>query len=454
VEEKTKRRMKKDADLSTKKSEELYKRASKVLVGGVNSPVRAFKGVGGKYPLYISRGKGSKIWDVDGNEYIDYVCSWGPLILGHAHPSVVKAVSEALEEGTSYGASTERETRLGEMIVEAIPSVEMVRFVNSGTEAAMSAVRLARGYTNRSKVVMFEGCYHGHVDQFLVEAGSGLATFGLPNSAGIPSSIIKDTILCPYNDIDGVKKIFGEFGSDIACVIVEPIAGNMGVVLPNEGFLSGLREVTERYGALLIFDEVITGFRLRYGGVQDEFGVSPDLTILGKVIGGGFPVAAYGGRKDIMSLVSPLGPVYQAGTLSGNPVAMSAGIATLDELNRGGKRSAYEKLDNLSRRLEEGITKRSSENGVDLHINRAGSMLGIFFQSGDVNIKDYATVKRSNTKLYSNFFWSMLAEGVYLPPSPFETNFVSLAHSYEDIDKTIEASEKAFELVSSIVSEA
>jgi len=423
------------------RSQQLYQEACKYMPGGVNSPVRAFRAVGGT-PLYIQRGRGSRIWDVDGNEFIDYVCSWGPLILGHAHPEVVAAAKSAAELGTSFGAPTEVSVRLAKAICEALPSVDMVRMVNSGTEAAMSAIRLARAFTKRTKIVKFEGGYHGHVDSLLARAGSGVATFGIPDTPGVPDSTAADTITVPYNNIDAVADAFASIGNQIAAVIVEPVAGNMGVVAPKQGFLEGLREITAKHQSLLIFDEVITGFRISYGGAQAEFGVFPDITVLGKIIGGGFPVGAYGGRREIMEMVAPSGPVYQAGTLSGNPVAMAAGLATLQELIKPG---VYENLNTLSARLEKGLKNAAKEAGIHLTVNRAASMLTCFFTPGPVI--DYQSAKQANTDLYARFFWAMLERGVYLPPSQFEAVFVSTAHTESDIDATIEAAREAFATV-------
>ena len=423
------------------RSQQLYQEACKYMPGGVNSPVRAFRAVGGT-PLYIQRGRGSRIWDVDGNEFIDYVCSWGPLILGHAHPEVVAAAKSAAELGTSFGAPTEVSVRLAKAICEALPSVDMVRMVNSGTEAAMSAIRLARAFTKRTKIVKFEGGYHGHVDSLLARAGSGVATFGIPDTPGVPDSTAADTITVPYNNIDAVADAFASIGNQIAAVIVEPVAGNMGVVAPKQGFLEGLREITAKHQSLLIFDEVITGFRISYGGAQAEFGVFPDITVLGKIIGGGFPVGAYGGRREIMEMVAPSGPVYQAGTLSGNPVAMAAGLATLQELIKPG---VYENLNTLSARLEKGLKNAAKEAGIPLTVNRAASMLTCFFTPGPVI--DYQSAKQANTDLYARFFWAMLERGVYLPPSQFEAVFVSTAHTESDIDATVEAAREAFATV-------
>jgi glutamate-1-semialdehyde 2,1-aminomutase len=407
----------------------------------VNSPVRSFKAVGGE-PLFISRAKGPLIFDADGNSYIDYVGSWGALILGHAFDSVVRAVKEQAELGTSYGAPTELEVELAEMILKAVPSMKMVRFVNSGTEATMSAVRLARGYTNRNKIVKFEGCYHGHADYLLVKGGSGLATFALPNSAGVPDSLVKDTLVLPYNDITASEKAFAEFGEAIAGVIVEPVAANMGLIPGKEKFLRLLRKLTEEHDSLLIFDEVITGFRVAYGGAQTLYQIEPDLTCLGKIIGGGLPVGAYGGREEIMRKLSPLGPVYQAGTLAGNPLTMAAGIATLKELNN----NLYERLEDASSRIADGIGQADADPQIPFIINRVGSMLGLFF-TGNVEINNYSEAVSSDGKAYSKFFWNMLEGGVYLPPSPFETIFVSASHSDSEIEKTISAAKHSLELM-------
>ncbi|MCL6610628.1 MAG: glutamate-1-semialdehyde 2,1-aminomutase [Peptococcaceae bacterium] len=423
------------------KSMTFFAEAQQYIPGGVNSPVRAFRSVG-LNPVYVKKGRGAVLVDEDGNEYIDYVGSWGPLILGHLHPEVTEAIRECLEMGTSFGAPTERETILARMIVEAMPSVEMVRLVNSGTEAAMSAARLARAYTGRNRIVKFEGCYHGHADMFLIKAGSGALTHGVPTSPGVPAETAAHTINAGFNDLEGLEGIFSAVGHDIAAVIVEPVPGNMGVVPPQPGFLRGLRNITEKYGALLIFDEVITGFRLSYGGAQELYGVMPDLTCLGKIIGGGLPVGAYGGRKEIMSMMSPSGPVYQAGTLSGNPLAVSAGIAALKVLGRPG---VYEELDKKSSRLAVGLSRAAEEAGVQVRLNRAGSMLCGFFT--DRGVVDFKTASTSDTKKYAVFFRSMLEQGIYLAPSQFEAAFVSLAHTDEMIDRTVEAAGKAFKAV-------
>jgi len=420
------------------KSRSLFERALALMPGGVNSPVRAFRAVG-MDPVFIRRGYGSRIWDEDGNEYIDYVLSWGPLILGHAHPDVVEAIKNQVEKGTSFGACTEIEVLLAEKIVESISSVEVVRLVNSGTEATMSAIRLARGYTKRKYVVKFSGCYHGHSDGLLIKGGSGLVTFGVPDSAGVPEEIAGLTIVAPYNDEEKVAEIFAEKGDEIAAVIVEPVAGNMGVVPPKEGFLEALREITKKYGALLIFDEVITGFRLSYSGAQGYYGIEPDLTTLGKIIGGGLPVGAYGGREDIMRLVSPEGPVYQAGTLSGNPLATAAGYATLKVLSENP--GIYDKMDRLAEKLCQGLKDIMERAKIPVFINRAGSMLTMFFTGEEV--KDYDSALKADTKMYAAFFREMLKRGVYLPPSQFEAVFLSAAHTEEDVEKTLEAAESA-----------
>ncbi len=419
------------------RSEELYRRACRVLPGGVNSPVRAFGSVGGT-PFFVERGEGCRIYDVDGNSYIDYVCSWGPLILGHAHPEVISFVNEVAKKGTSFGIPCELEVLLAEAVVEAVPSVEMVRFVNSGTEATMSAIRLARGYTGRDKVVKFEGCYHGHVDYLLVKAGSGVLTFGIPGTPGVPEEFAQHTLLAKFNDIASVEALFEKYGDQIACVIVEPVMGNAGVIPPEKGFLEGLREITSSYGALLIFDEVITGFRVSYGGAQERFCVMPDITCLGKILGGGFPVGAYGGRKEVMEKVAPTGPVYQAGTLSGNPVAMAAGLKTLEILKRD---NPYGELEEKASYLAREAEKLFASKGIPVTINSVASMSCIFFTEGPVRTYDDAL--KSDTGLYAKFFWAMLKNGVYFAPSQFEAAFVSVAHSTSDIDFTLEAMEKA-----------
>jgi glutamate-1-semialdehyde 2,1-aminomutase len=424
--------------LRVRNSRNLYRQANRVLAGGVDSPVRAFKAVEGT-PLFIKRAKGSKIEDEDGNRYIDYVCSWGALILGSAYPEVVRSLRRYTSRGTSYGAPTKLETQLAELIIEAVPSIERLRFVNSGTEAAMSALRVARAYTKRSKILKFDGCYHGHADSLLVKGGSGMATFGVADSAGVTSGSTADTLVAQYNDVGAVKAVFEEFGDQIAAVIVEPIAANMGLVPPKPGFLRILREITQGNGSVLIFDEVITGFRASYGGAQKLYGIRPDITCLGKIIGGGLPVGAYGGREEIMDLLAPLGPVYQAGTLSGNPLAMTAGIATLNEARKEG---FHARLERSSVLLERGLLEAAAEADCRLRLNRVGSMLGLFFTEKDV--VDYASAKSSDTQSYRAFFHSMLDQGIYLPPSNFETIFVSAAHSTSDITKTTNAAKRAF----------
>lgn len=419
------------------RSQALYAEAIRYIPGGVNSPVRAFKAVGGQ-PIFISRGKGSRTFDVDGNEYIDYVASWGPLILGHADPGIVAAVSQAAQHGTSFGAPTELEVELARMVVEAVPSIDMVRFVNSGTEATMSALRLARGYTGRDKVIKFEGGYHGHADMLLAKAGSGVLTLGMPDSPGVPASAAQNTLTAPYNNLSAVEALLKENPGEVAAVILEPVAGNMGVVPPQPGFLQGLREATRSAGALLIFDEVITGFRVAYGGAQALYGVEPDLTCLGKVIGGGLPVGAYGGRGEIMEMMSPVGPVYQAGTLSGNPLAMTAGIMMLQALREPGR---YDLLERRAVRLGNGLLAAAREAGVPASANRVGSMMTLFFT--DQPVADYSSAKRSDTAMYARYFWAMLERGVYLAPSQFEAAFVSTAHSDADIDLTIAAAGEA-----------
>lgn len=429
--------------LRFEQSKRMFAEACRYMPGGVNSPVRAFKAVGGQ-PVFISRGNGATLYDVDGNQYIDYVLSWGPLILGHRHPAVMAALQECLETGTSFGAPTELETELARTIVAAVPSVEMVRLVNSGTEATMSALRLARGYTGRNKIVKFEGCYHGHADFLLIKAGSGALTLGVPSSPGVPPATAATTITAPYNDLDTLEQIFAREGEDIAAVIVEPVAGNMGVVPPRKGFLAGLREITRRYGALLIFDEVMTGFRVAYGGAQELYNIDPDLTCLGKIIGGGLPVGAYGGKGVIMERVAPAGPVYQAGTLSGNPLAVSAGLATLQVLKQPG---TYAELERKSALLERGLRETAREAGVPVTFNRVGSMLCAFFT--DRPVEDYASACTSDTTRFAAFFRSMLEQGIYLAPSQFEAAFLSLAHTDEHIARTVEAARKAFAVAGS-----
>lgn len=415
------------------RSGELYVQACGVMPGGVNSPVRAFRAVGGD-PLFIARGQGSHIFDVDNNDYIDYVCSWGPLILGHRDTEVAAALQQVLTEGTSFGASTPREVRLAEMIIESVPSIEKVRLVNSGTEATMSAIRLARACTGRSKFIKFAGCYHGHADSFLVQAGSGALTMGVPSSPGVPDAISDLTIVLPYNDLAAVEQTLKSQGDQIAAVIVEPVAANMGVVPPAQGYLEGLRQLTAQVGALLIFDEVITGFRLSLGGAQSFYGVTPDLTCLGKIIGGGLPVGAYGGKTEIMEMVAPEGSVYQAGTLSGNPLAVQAGITTLERLQQPG---IYRELETRGRRLAEGLRQAAKNAGLQATVNQVGSLLSILFTAGPVNGLDAAL--ESDLEQFRNYFQMMLEEGIYLAPSQFEALFVSLAHTDEDIERTISA---------------
>lgn len=426
---------------SYNKSRAMFAEAQQYIPGGVNSPVRAFKSVGTD-PVFIQRGDGAYLWDVDGNRYIDYVASWGPLILGHRHPAVIEALHNYLDFGTSYGAPTELETQLAKMICEAVPSVEMVRMVNSGTEATMSALRLARGYTGRNKIIKFEGCYHGHADLLLIKAGSGALTFGVPNSPGVPASTASNTITAPFNNLAVLKEIFAQHGDDIAAVIIEPVAGNMGVVPPEPGYLEALREITREYGALLIFDEVMTGFRVAYGCAQSLYNIDPDLTCFGKVIGGGLPVGAYGGKRAIMEHVSPAGPVYQAGTLSGNPLAMTAGITTLKELAKPG---VYQELERKSAKLAQGFAEAAAEAGIAVSQNRVGAMFCTFFTSEKV--VDFDTACTSDTDQYAQFFRAMLDQGVYLAPSQFEAVFMSTAHSDEDIEYTIEAAKKAFKAI-------
>ncbi|MBD2254364.1 glutamate-1-semialdehyde 2,1-aminomutase [Nostoc parmelioides] len=417
--------------IKTTKSQEIFAAAQNLMPGGVSSPVRAFKSVGGQ-PIVFDHVKGAYIWDVDGNQYIDYVGTWGPAICGHAHPDVIGALHDALEKGTSFGAPSFLENVLAEMVIAAVPSIEMVRFVNSGTEACMAVLRLMRAFTNREKVIKFEGCYHGHADMFLVKAGSGVATLGLPDSPGVPKSATSSTLTAPYNDLEAVKALFEENRDQIAGVILEPVVGNAGFITPDAGFLEGLRELTHEHGALLVFDEVMTGFRIAYGGAQEKFGVTPDLTTLGKVIGGGLPVGAYGGRRDIMSMIAPAGPVYQAGTLSGNPLAMTAGIKTLELLQKPG---AYEYLERITKKLADGLLQVAQETGHAACGGHISAMFGLFFTSGPVH--NYEDAKNSDTAKFGRFHRGMLERGVYLAPSQFEAGFTSLAHTDEDIDQTI-----------------
>jgi glutamate-1-semialdehyde 2,1-aminomutase len=418
---------------NTEKSKKVFTEAQNLIPGGVNSPVRAFGAVGGT-PIFIKSGAGCYLTDVDDNTYVDYVGSWGPLILGHADPRVVKSIQEAVARGTSYGAPTELEVGLAQLIREAMPSIEKVRMVNSGTEATMSAIRLARGFTKRDAVIKFDGCYHGHVDSLLIQAGSGATTLGTPTSPGVPQDFVKHTISLPYNDIDAVKEVCSRQGSDIACIIVEVVAGNMGVVLPKKNYLEGLREITSKYGIILIFDEVMTGFRVAYGGAQSLYNVTPDITTLGKIIGGGLPVGAYGGRREIMDSISPVGAVYQAGTLSGNPVAMTAGIATLEILKDP---ALYKTLEEKSQRLAAGMEKVCKDAKVPAYHTRVGSMACTFFT--DQPVTDYITAKRCDTKRYAEFFHGMLERGFYFAPSQFEAVFLSTTHGEKEIDATIDA---------------
>jgi glutamate-1-semialdehyde 2,1-aminomutase len=419
------------------KSAEIFHRSEKILVGGVNSPVRAFRAVGGN-PLIIEQARGAYLFDVDGRSYLDYVCSWGALILGHAHAAVTRAIQEQAAFGTSYGMTSPLESELAEAIAAAMPSIEMLRFVSSGTEATMSAARLARGFTKRDLILKFEGCYHGHSDSFLSQAGSGLATLGISASPGVPDAFASLTLNVPYNDLEAVEKAFAAHRDKIAAIIVEPVAANMGVVPPHDGYLAGLREISRKHGALLIFDEVISGFRVARGGAQALYKIQPDLTTLGKIIGGGLPVAAYGGRRDIMQMLAPLGPVYQAGTLSGNPLAMRAGLAVLPHLSAP---NFYDDLNKKTQRLAEGLRKVFAEAKIPVQINESGSLLTIFFASDP--IRNYADAKKSDTGAFAKFFTKMLDQGVFLPPSQYEALFVSAAHTEADIDKTIEAARRA-----------
>jgi glutamate-1-semialdehyde 2,1-aminomutase len=421
-----------------KRSGDLFKRAIRSIPGGVNSPVRAGKSVGVD-PLFISRAEGCHLWDEDGNRYIDYVCSWGPMILGHGNPEVVKALEDRISKGTSYGAPTELEVELAEIIIDMVPSIEMVRMVNSGTEALMSAVRLARGFTGRDKIIKFEGCYHGHADSLLVSAGSGVATLGIPGSPGVPKDLAMHTISLSYNNLEPVVKTFERYGKDIAAIIVEPVAGNMGLVLPDRDFLSGLRDITKDNGALLIFDEVITGFRVAPGGAQEFYNIMPEITCLGKIMGGGLPVGAFGGRRDIMERMAPEGDIYQAGTLSGNPLAMAAGLATLKILKN---RDMYDSLEEKGRELFSGLEIAARLAGKVITVNRIGSMGSIFFTKGPV--RDYRSAKMADAAKYARFYRAMLERGIYLAPSAFETTFVSTAHDEESIRETIECAKEAF----------
>ncbi len=427
--------------LNTTRSQELFSAAQQLMPGGVSSPVRAFRSVGGN-PIVFQRVKGAYAWDVDGNRFIDYVGSWGPAICGHSHPEVIAALHEALDRGTSFGAPCELENRLAQLVIDAVPSVEMVRFVNSGTEACMSVLRLMRAFTGREKIIKFEGCYHGHADMFLVKAGSGVATLGLPDSPGVPRSTTASTLTAPYNDLEAVKQLFAENPGEIAGVILEPVVGNAGFITPVPGFLEGIREVTKEHGALLVFDEVMTGFRISYGGAQAKFGVTPDLTTMGKVIGGGLPVGAYGGRAEIMAMVAPAGPMYQAGTLSGNPLAMTAGIKTLELLQRPG---TYERLDATTKRLMEGILEAAKAAGLPICGGSISAMFGFFLCDGPV--RNFEEAKAADAARFGKLHRAMLEHGVYLAPSAFEAGFTSLAHSDQDIDTTIAAFRASFAAV-------
>jgi glutamate-1-semialdehyde 2,1-aminomutase len=425
-----------------KESKALFEKARKLIPGGVNSPVRAGKAVGID-PPFIDRAEACFLWDVEGNQYVDYVCSWGPMILGHTHPEVVKALQERVQKGTSYGAPTELEVQMAETIINMVPSIEMVRMVNSGTEATMSAIRLARGFTGREKIIKFEGCYHGHADSLLVSAGSGIATFAIPGCPGVPANVAGQTISLPFNDLEGIVQAFEKFPSEIAAVIIEPIPGNMGVIVPKKEFLNGLREITLEQGTLLIFDEVISGFRVGPGGAQELYGVMPDLTCLGKIIGGGLPVGAYGGRKEIMEKMAPEGSIYQAGTLSGNPLAMAAGLATLRVLQNKG---VYGELGEKGRMLFSGLEDAAKSAGVKVVINRIGSMGSLFF--GEDPVTDFASAKASDSEKYKSYYAKMLEQGIYLAPSAFEACFVSIAHDEKSIQETIDAAARSFDSLS------
>ena len=421
------------SSFKTTKSDEIFAAAQKLMPGGVSSPVRAFKSVGGQ-PIVFDRVQGAYAWDVDGNRYIDYIGTWGPAICGHAHPEVINAICEAAQKGTSFGAPCRLENVLAEMVIDAVPSIEMVRFVNSGTEACMSVLRLMRAFTGRDKLIKFEGCYHGHADMFLVKAGSGVATLGLPDSPGVPKSTTNNTLTAPFNNLEAVKALFDENPGEIAGVILEPVVGNAGFIVPDGGFLAGLRELTRENNALLVFDEVMTGFRIAYGGAQEKFGITPDLTTLGKIIGGGLPVGAYGGRRDIMEMVAPAGPMYQAGTLSGNPLAMTAGIKTLELLHKPG---TYEQLDRVTKRLAEGMLKVAHETGHPACGGQISGMFGFFFNAEPVH--NYEDAKKSDLSKFSRFHRGMLERGIYLAPSQFEAGFTSLAHTDADVDETLAA---------------
>lgn len=425
-------------------AKQLYEEATELMPGGVNSPARAFRSVN-MVPVFASQGEGAYLEDVDGRRYIDYILSWGPLILGHRHPTVVKALTDTLTKGTSFGLPTEKENDLAKLVIERVPSIEMVRMVNSGTEATMSAIRLARGVTKRNKLLKFEGCYHGHGDSLLIKAGSGVATLGLPDSPGVTDALAKDTITVPYNDIESAKLAFQEYGDELACVIVEPVAGNMGVVPPVKGFLETLRQLTNDYGSLLIFDEVMTGFRVGYYSAQGHFGVTPDLTCLGKVIGGGLPVGCYGGKKKYMKDIAPSGDIYQAGTLSGNPLAMTAGLTTLQNLTE----ASYQQLNERLEQLKEGFLDLKNKYNIPLQVNIAGSMIGIYFS--ETPVYNYETAKNSRHDLFNHYYKTMLQAGILLPPSPYEGVFLSTAHTKEDIERTIEAIDVSFKALQSLV---
>jgi glutamate-1-semialdehyde 2,1-aminomutase len=422
----------------TSRNQQLFEQSQKLIPGGVNSPVRAFRSVGGT-PIFFQRGKGAYVWDEDGKDYVDYVGSWGPMILGHAHPVVIDAVKKAAENSLSFGAPTARELEMAELLIKLVPSMEQVRLVSSGTEATMSAIRLARGFTGRSKIVKFEGCYHGHADALLVKAGSGALTFGQPSSAGVPPEVAAHTLTLSYNDIPGVETLFGQIGDEIACVIVEPVAGNMNLIAPAPGFLEALRQQCSKHGAVLIFDEVMTGFRVALGGAQALYGITPDLTTLGKVIGGGLPVGAFGGRADIMQCLAPVGPVYQAGTLSGNPVAVAAGLATLQLVQEPG---FYDRLSARTHQFVEGLCAVAKEKGVKFSAQNVGGMFGVYFSENPP--ASYAEVMQSDKEAFNRFFHHMLDEGIYLAPSAFEAGFVSAAHGEAEIEKTLAAARKAF----------
>ena len=417
----------------------LFSRARQIIPGGVNSPVRAFKGVGGT-PVFIKNAQGAYIFDTDGKQYIDYVGSWGPMILGHNHPAILNAVLKTAENGLSFGAPTPLEIDLAELVCELIPSIEMVRMVSSGTEATMSAIRLARGYTGRDKIIKFEGCYHGHADSLLVKAGSGALTLGQPDSPGVPADFAKHTLTCAYNDLNSVKQAFAQYPHEIACVIVEPVAGNMNCILPQQGFLQGLRELCDQYGAVFIIDEVMTGFRVALGGAQSYYQVKPDLTCLGKIIGGGMPVGAFGGKKEIMQYIAPLGPVYQAGTLSGNPIAMAAGLACLNELKKDGNQ---QRLTDMTKKLALGLKTLADKHAIPFAVNYVGGMFGLFFTDNS-EVTSYQEVMACDTEKFKRFFHTMLEQGVYLAPSAFEAGFMSLAHTDEDIERTLAAADMAF----------